>query len=316
MMDLFKMQGYSSKDSDQLQVNFDGRLGNWIIIYMHARIIASFCNKSLVADKLEAVEALREYSDASISYIQTSRQSMSNNGMLTADDFCGDVYQQHYLTFQPFKHEFLRIFDSGFVTEYQKWLGAKDVVIHYRGVSKELCEGQFRCIHQDVPYQYYYNILTSLKKRDRLGRVFIICPPQNKEDLIVKRIVANHHAVVRSETPFKDHCLGRAARTFIGDIGTFSWTIAYLSKGDELHLPYFSSIGKGSTWLDLAELFVHDDPRYFYHDIDEYRSAVKASFETSKMVMERNTKFASKVNSRNFTCREYVDGVLSRISRE
>jgi hypothetical protein len=35
---------------------------------------------------------------------------------------------------------------------------------------------------------------------------------------------------------------------FIGSFGTYTWTIAYLSSGREIHLPYDSRIKEGSTW--------------------------------------------------------------------
>ncbi|EKX51887.1 hypothetical protein GUITHDRAFT_102503 [Guillardia theta CCMP2712] len=296
-------------DPGLMEIHFDGRLGNWIIIYMHARIIGSYLNRSLVADKLDAVNTLREYSDADVQFLE---QDKNRDNVLVADEFCGDIYQQHYLTFQPFRQDFLRIFDNRWVKKFQKELGKSDVVIHYRGASKELCEGKYGCVHQDLPSQYYDIILNSLKRQNVAGRIFVICPPQNKNDFIVQKLVKQHSVLVRSESPMRDHCLARAARIFIGDIGTFSWTIAFLSEGDQFHLPYFSSIDQGSTWLDLAELFVHDDPRYLYHDIDERKATVRASFETSKMVMERNTNFAGRVRKREYMCRQYVDEVLGR----
>ncbi len=74
------------------------------------------------------------------------------------------------------------------------------------------------------------------------------------------------HVCDCSRTCPQDHFLGRVAPTFIGSFGTYSWTIAYLSEGSRIHLPYYSSEAHGTDWLPWHALFIHDDERIMYSD--------------------------------------------------
>ena len=44
---------------------------------------------------------------------------------------------------------------------------------------------------------------------------------------------------------------------------------AYLSRGRRIHLPCVGSLEQGSIWTPHCDLFIHDDPRVVYHDLED-----------------------------------------------
>lgn len=147
---------------------------------------------------------------------------------------------------------------------------------------------------------YYYNILNEKRVKGQLGQVWIV-RQHSKTGKYKAHKGTTHYkllqefgarvAVGESE---QDHFLARNAPVFIGSFGTYTWTIAYLAGGREIHLPYDSRIAAGSTWNRWSDLFVDDDPRYVYHDC-----FVSNKSQTAQEVLAADTPFARAVRSKS-----------------
>jgi hypothetical protein len=115
----------------------------------------------------------------------------------------------------------------------------------------------------------------------------------------VTSLVSKVSAKLYKDSAHGDWSFATVAPTLIGSFGTFSWMAAFLSEGKAIHLPYISGIENGAHWLPFQHLFIHDDPRIIYHDI---QNPGNITFENASEVLARDTIFSRAVKNRIDPC--------------
>lgn len=172
-------------------------------------------------------------------------------------------------------------------------LRSMDVVIHIRDplVDKKRPHKPGFALDLD----YVHSIISTIK----YSRIFVIAQPNMYNHQIVRDLKRNFHAELYQDTPIGDWSFAVMAPILIGSFGTFTWTAAYLSEGNSIHLPYLSDCERGSHWHPGHDLFIHDDPRIVYHDVANPRNI---THETAMQVLSRDTIFARSVRRRIDPC--------------
>lgn len=148
-------------------------------------------------------------------------------------------------------------------------LGSSDIVVHIRHVRWMFGRGWYHNLRRNTPIEYYDNVLDGYIKTDAHRTVHIICSDSEYGSYDVKYLVQKYNAAIHKGTILQDHWLGRNAPILVAAQGTFSWMMVYLSVGKELHVPYWSSLSSGSGIHALNELFIDDDDRIVYHNLDD-----------------------------------------------
>jgi len=172
-----------------------------------------------------------------------------------------------------------------------------DVVIHYRKYSSSSS--------LQIPELYFETILNDLERRRGLfGRrkdynVYYITEPEvhaSSNDALLLFLRTRFGAMpFQGQSEIEDMLFAIQAGTIILTEGTFSWMIGFLSEFtyQRIHVP-FRSTKQRSKWYPDARLFVHDDPRYVYHDLD----AEILSFQTPSHVLNSNSYFTRVIKRR------------------
>ncbi|CBJ33114.1 alpha-1,2-fucosyltransferase, putative [Ectocarpus siliculosus] len=144
--------------------------------------------------------------------------------------------------------------------------GPGDLVIHHRNYRAELTAEQYeKLIFKDLDYEFYEAVLRDAAE-SAAG------PPEtvwvvgefNDEEPLFKRLQQDHPNVKRAEMvedQFHAFCfLSRAPRLVMAH-STFSWWVAFLGVGTEVHFP-LTRQNQGVTGPSIAV----DEGRYVYRD--------------------------------------------------
>jgi hypothetical protein len=115
----------------------------------------------------------------------------------------------------------------------------------------------------------------------------------------VTTLMSKVSAKLYKDSAYGDWSFATVAPTLIGSFGTFTWMAAFLSEGKSIHLPYISSLEHGAYWFPLQHLFIHDDPRITYHDVQNHGNI---TFEKASEVLARDTVFSRAVKNRIDPC--------------
>ena len=285
-----------------------GRSSNILLQYLYGRIVADSHEMGLVAIHNETLDIQEHYPN----FIFKSDPS-APVGKYKLTSNCGP----HFQDYRFYRGErclaqclFAPSVDGLSASTFQ--LNEHDVVIHYRapyfkfrgksphGITRE------NLSHTAPLYSYFARILERIKKRGKLGTVWILCDMGLHGDNVVDSLKRDYDAKIHGGSHHQDHYLGRVAPIFIGSFGTFTWTQAYLSGAREIHLPYVGIMKLGSSWNWWDALFIDDDPRIFYHDISG-----DATFQSTQEVKEGGTKFAEGIKERDqgeLNCLPRTDG--------
>ena len=195
--------------------------------------------------------------------------------------------------------------------------GPMDVVVHYRKCEfSHTWPRDENLKHSSVPpFSYFANILEGIRKRrgrrERAGiggHVYFITEPKIRGDPTLKRLMDEYGATCEIGNDELDDMRFAASgegSTLVLTYGTFSWMTAYLSFAGEIHVPYLSN--NAHYWFPAAALFVHDDPRYVYHDVAPIATSTKKSSRRQRRtwlsaleVLDRDeTEFSKAVRERH-----------------
>jgi len=170
---------------------------------------------------------------------------------------------------------------------------SRDAVVHLRDPKIDI--GQRSSRGWSLGVDYFTSILSNMNA----DNVYIIAQPNMRRSRIVLDLITKRKAQLYQDDPLGDWSLAVMAPIFIGSFGSFSWSVAYLSEGAEIHLPYISNVEQGSYWHPAHHLFIDDDARVVYHDVADEK---KVTSESAADVLSRKTVFARAVLNRTDPC--------------
>jgi hypothetical protein len=180
-------------------------------------------------------------------------------------------YAQQYQFMRPYRDFAKHMFrpSPAHVTLQYTALTSSDIVVHIRHARWMFGREWYHNLRRNTPIGYYDHVLDDYIKAETNRTVYIICADSEYASYDVKHLVQRYKAVIHKGTILQDHLLGRNAQILVAAQGTFSWMMVYLSVGKELHVPYWSSLSSGSGIHALNELFIDDDDRIMYHNLDD-----------------------------------------------
>uniref|UniRef100_A0A7S1DIP2 Uncharacterized protein n=1 Tax=Hemiselmis andersenii TaxID=464988 RepID=A0A7S1DIP2_HEMAN len=300
------------------RINFRGRMSNGIIEYLYTRIAADTAGVGIAAignglDNLKLFYPNIEYKEG------------GERKVIPANKKCGPHFQSYaFFRTERCLAQCILAPTPTLLTPFMFKLKAEDVMIHFRrpffqfkgknphGIRRHTAW------HTTPTYEYFANILESIKRKGILGRVYLVAEPHQRDDDIVVKLEEVWNATWVSGSPNQDHYLSRVSPTFIGSFGTFTWTIVYLSQAKTIHLPIVSNMTYGSTWNWWEELFIEDDPRITYHDEVLPDWGGIGGFLTAADVIASNTVYSRSILNRTDGefCHPRRDKVLAYGSKD
>lgn len=186
------------------------------------------------------------------------------------------------------------------ISDAMKILGPNDVVVHIRLIKAEVPNpGAPKWLNADAPVSYFVGALQDIDKSlEVIGGIrttWIVLEPGLDNNPMAKEIFSGMEAAgfklrVHGGSAVQDHYLARKAANLVTSIGTYSWTAAYLSEAESIHMPYCSYQEPG--WLPWANLFIDDDPRIVWHDYCGPHSG------NADLVLDSDSLFAGLVKKR------------------
>ncbi len=202
--------------------------------------------------------------------------------------YIGDVRRRYQETFRRL-HEQIKVRPNDVVIHYRKYEYGSE---KYRYVPKTYFENIVRDLRQRRGYRHGVS-----KRQDDIKVYYITEPELHERDDPFLRFFRNELGALpyRGKNEIEDMIFATRAGTIVLTQGTFSWMIGFLSNltYQKIHVPFRSS-RQSTEWYPSARLFVHDDPRYVYHDLDnpEY------NIQTASEVLKTNSYFSRAVRRR------------------
>jgi len=277
-----------------LRVELKGRTGNNMLQYMFARATADLSGFGILPYSVDrgdqhAMDFLDGFPNVWYEKEGSGKKQVGKNVYA-----CNDAFQQNYLFYQHMRPLAMCLFTPSVMqlSSAALSIGMNDVVVHVR-------DEFFMLADMSPPYAYYKASLGHLKATGSLGTVWIVTSLDLRKHEIVAKLQSEYGAKLHSGTVDQDHLFGRVAPNLIGGFGTYSWTMAYLSQGRRMFLPFWGSQESGANWLPWSALFIHDDPRVLYINCEDTGGKPL----TAEEVMGGSTRFAKGVKSRGLpTC--------------
>jgi len=274
-------------------VEFQGRLCNNMLQYIHAKLNARQQGKGLVKIHNAATDAKYGKNLEVFSRVTWTQASGSTE---KSDTLCGGEFPQHYLVLMRHRGLAKCLFSPSYLSLRPKnglFLQHTDLVIHYRNILED-GEG-VGTAKSFLPIEYYRTLLSRLK----FNKVYIIAKPDLHRHGTIVALRREFAADMYDDSPAGDWSFAVMAPTLVASFGSYSWMAAYLSEGHTIHMPYISSLKDGADWFPGHDLFIHDDPRIVYHDVLDPGNPTD---ETAAAVMSRDTVFARAIRARRDPC--------------
>jgi hypothetical protein len=142
------------------------------------------------------------------------------------------------------------------------------------------------------PESYYLMLAREHIKVHPAAIIYVVSRQSETTHSTIKSMKAHlgSKLVVLSRSPAEDAALIFSATYLALSYGTFSWMAGFLGNAKQVHCPYPGYSMDTIEWVPWARLFVHDDPRYVYHEVDSEVDPLSAC-----EVLQRNTSFSANV---------------------
>eukprot|EP00960_Hanusia_phi_P068161 766773-Hanusia_phi.AAC.3 len=288
-----------------MSLELTGDLPQQMLQYLFARTWASVRGAGVIKKFMTTNDHLR----LSFPGVVWSKAATLTSQVNVDSSVCGGVFKRNYLY-----HYRSRNLAKCLFAVPTNFAVPNEVVIYFEGrnvVSFDALKVQtsrdydLQLMRRMSPDVMYYKSAIEHVMRTLGGQamISIVCEPKFFLHPTVLQLKQLWNTRMVHVNTFSDLNRAMHAVAFIGSFGELSWMSAFLTEAKQIHLPYWSDLdeqtgGKISDTLGTwPKLFIHDDERLCYWDLNQPTSCSKA-----RHVLAAHHPFSVSVHNRSDEC--------------